>query len=446
MYVYHIRGSYKIIKNNHSYGVFKSEELADSISDELIKIDWNLDKFPDIFEFNNEFYITYIKNNKIYIVSQYSSKDEASSNYDEDVERFVDNPNNSKFGAFIYPNNYKSFSIFKSINGINTNFGSFRSLYDAKFVRNTLMDIDWNIDNLEDIYYNEFSDTYDVVGVYKNKIKILESFDSIEDAQNNLQDVLDRFEYKKMVFDEDYIQENGNQFAIHDSDSKYFGSFKSFEDACTVRDFLVENNWDLTNFDYNSIYHINGYYWRFVKFKSYLRIVGKYENFDDAFLNQNNISDYSLKDLTNPDNQYLEINRNIIKRKGKFEVTKRIDGQKISFGIFDTRQEAIKARDEFESNGWEIDYDENSIFNDSYQDSFQEIVFNLTLWQKLIYDAIDKMDCDIFYFDDLINHNTLRPYKRGNFNSKVEKYLNELIDLNLVRKIGDGSFRALWKN
>ena len=446
MYVYHIQNRYVVQKYNHTYCSLKSKDLAEHVADILADSNWDADSFPKVLNFNGKYHVFSIQDNSIKLVSTYTSKEEALDNYIDDVNEFIDNPNKTEYGAYIYKNNYGSFIISKSIKGTNRIFGYFKELNDAKFVKAILIESSWNVNDLNHIYFNQFNSTYDIIGVYNNVVRILDSFDSLEDALINLEDVLNSFEEKKMIWDEPFINRNGNLLSVHGPDSNYWGSFKTFEDACSARDFLIDIDWNLSKVNYQDIHEYNGYFWRFAPYGNYIKIVAKYTSFDDAFLNQNNLSDFSLNDLNNPDNQYDPINRHIWKKGDKFLILKRIGGQIIDFGSYSTKEEAIRARDEFEADNWTVTHDKDSVFYDEdYDDSFFDIVSSLSLWQKQIYDSIDKMDGDTFVFDDLLESRNLRHYKHGNFESKVHKYLNELIDLGLVEDLGNSEYRPLWK-
>ena len=66
-----------------------------------------------------------------------------------------------------------------------------------------------------------------------------------------------------------------------------------------------------------------------------------------------------------------------------------------------------------------------------------DIIFNLTPWQKIIYDNV----ADEFTFDEL--EKSLGRYKSKNFDKKIRKYLDELIDLNLIEKLDGDCYKKL---
>ena len=64
-------------------------------------------------------------------------------------------------------------------------------------------------------------------------------------------------------------------------------------------------------------------------------------------------------------------------------------------------------------------------------DTLNDIVFNLTPWQKTVYDSFDTKAT----FDEI--KKSLIRYKSGNFDKKIKKNLDELTDLKLIRKNKD---------
>ena len=55
-----------------------------------------------------------------------------------------------------------------------------------------------------------------------------------------------------------YIRENKNSFAIY-KNSKSYGKFKNLDDAILARDILIDNDWNLDNIDTNLIKTDDGY-------------------------------------------------------------------------------------------------------------------------------------------------------------------------------------------
>ena len=71
------------------------------------------------------------------------------------------------------------------------------------------------------------------------------------------------------------------------------------------------------------------------------------------------------------------------------------------------------------------------------EDPLKDIVFNLTPWQKIIYDSADET----FTFDEL--KASLKRYRSKNFDEKIRRHLDELIRLELIEKIDGENFRKI---
>ena len=66
-----------------------------------------------------------------------------------------------------------------------------------------------------------------------------------------------------------------------------------------------------------------------------------------------------------------------------------------------------------------------------------DLIFNLTPWQKIIYDNVN----DEFTFEEL--KSSLKRYESKNFDKKIQKHLDELIELNIVKKSDENKFKKI---
>ena len=87
----------------------------------------------------------------------------------------------------------------------------------------------------------------------------------------------------------------------------------------------------------------------------------------------------------------------------------------------------LKSRFNVKSDGGEWNFDNL----DDSSDVLNDLVFNLTPFQKVVYDAIG----DEATFEDI--KGSCARYKSKNFDEKIRKNLDELIDLNLILKKGE---------
>lgn len=120
-----------------------------------------------------------------------------------------------------------------------------------------------------------------------------------------------------------YIAKHNGFYKVHkllDGEQKFFGAFNTPEEAAELRDLLIENNWDETKVDPELL-------------KSF---------------------------ISNPD---LDRHYYIRKERGRYIVSKIIDGELKYFGTYDTKEEAVKARDKYWENNWQMaeDYGEEKI-------------------------------------------------------------------------------------
>lgn len=455
LYIHKRHNHYVINKTinykNRIFGHFNTMEEAIFARKLLIEHDWDLNeirKLGNVIEYEEEFLVVTIYKNQLRFLSRFKTRSGAEGNAARVIDEFVKNPFGGKYGIYIYKRN-EYFDVRKYIGGNEIHFGIYKTLDDATFARDLLMKYDWDmLSILKDgpVHYSQIHNQYVVVAVFNDKLKLVKFYDEENDAFINAMDDIENYKKSLNKTGEKYIVPNGNQFAInyYTTDKKhiYFGSFAEKIDAITVRDILIENDWDLSKIDENMIYEMNNFFWKLHVFEGIIKVVGKYTTLYCAENDFKNLSHVTLEDLYDPNNQYSKVNKHITKKWGKFWIRKKIDGEDQFLGPYGSRQEAIDARDYYESTGWKVDRDHNSIFSqEGEEDIFSDIVSNLSMWQKIIYDTIVRIDKVEFTFDDLINHSYLKRYKSGNnFEEKVKKYLNELVKLGLVLDLGENHY------
>lgn len=454
-YIYKRNSNYKIVKTvgskTHTFGFFKSLDEAIFTKELLMDYDWNIDeikKLGDVWEYDGQFVVVSIFNNQIRFLEKFNSFQEATENSERIIKEFENNPHGSMYGTYIYKSE-NLFYIRKLIGKKEVLFGLYRNLDDATFSRNLLKDNDWNLDKIKElgpVCFSGIHNKYVVFGINNDKLIVAGKFDTESEALDNAQKSLEEYNKSKYRTGEKHVVCNGKLFAVHRAVSgkiTYYGSFKELDDAIAVRDLLVSVDWDISAVYENRIYEFNSYFYKFHIFEGMVKIIGKFTSYDDASQNQNNLSNLTYEDIYNPENQYSKINRYITKRSGKFWIKKNIDGRPVIFGPYKTRSDAIDARDEYEENGWDVGLDEESIYSarKDYDDSLDEVVSGMSMWQKIVYDTIVRLDKTYFAFDELLNHSYLKRYKSGNFEEKVKKHLDELVDLGLVSQLEVNIFR-----
>lgn len=455
LYIYKRRNRFQVSKKlndkTRNFGYYDTLEDAIFARDLLMEHDWDLSKIAEmgnVVECGDEFLIVTIHDNKLKFLEKFKTRTGAEGHAEKIISDFRKNPHGSKYGMYIYKWN-DHFEIRKTVDGKDQIFGYYRNIDDATFARDLLMEYNWDLKSISDdgpIHYSQIHNQYIAMSVSKNKLIVVNHYDSEDDALNNAEEAIENYNKSKYGTGEKYVVFNGKLFAVHyyTNDNKiiYFGSFSEKIDAITVRDILIENNWDLALVDENRIYECNNYFWKLHVFEGTVKVIGKYESLDDAQNDANNMSKLTLEELYDPENPYSKVIRYITKKSGLFWIRKKINDEIQYIGPYESREEAIEARDEFEDNGWDLAVDKDSIFSaDMGEDRFSDIVSGLSMWQKIIYDTIDRIGNMEFSFDELINHSYLKRYRSGkNFEAKVDRYLNELIDLGLVSDMGDGLY------
>ena len=123
-----------------------------------------------------------------------------------------------------------------------------------------------------------------------------------------------------------YIAFHNDCFRVHklvDGKQRFFGAFPTPEEAIELRDLLIENNWDSSKIP-----------------PKYLR----------SF-------------VTNPNLEKLHYIRKV---RDKFVVSKVIDGELKYFGTYDTKEEAIEAREVLLNNNWQIEEENKDELIDTF--------------------------------------------------------------------------------
>ena len=297
--------------------------------------------------------------------------------------------------------NKNSFAIYKS----SKNYGKFNNLDDAILARDMLVDNDWNLDNINTKLIKT-DNGYIIIDILDEKLCFLKKLKRKPDADEineaikkhkrnpnnsryglNITKVFDTFIIKKQIAGDDYI----------------FGYYDNLSDCEFVRNFLMENNWDVSRF-------------KTVEFNKDSDSYKVVEVIDDKV--------YVLKTSKNSDidlnKTYEEFIEKIYKHKYGLSNYPHLDELKDKISD-------LKSRFNVKSDVGEWNFDNL----DDSSDVLNDLVFNLTPFQKVVYDAIG----DEATFEDI--KSSCARYKSKNFDEKIRKNLDELIDLNLILKKGE---------
>ena len=302
------KNNFTVVKNSRTYGKYDSLDVAVFARDLLVISDWQLDNIHDeIFEIDDGYIVFKVIDDKLFCLGQFSEKPTFDA-ISKLTRKKIRNPNNSKYGLNI-SRLFDNYIIKKQIAGDEYIFGVFDNLEDATFSRNFLLEHDWDVNAFGEIEFCDETDTYKIVVVFDDRIYILASYETLAEAEKNLENA-------------------------------------------------------------------------------------KSEFLNKIFKHKNGLANYPHLDI----------------------LTDRIDELENDF--------QIKTQDDF----WNIGDVENPL---------EDIIFNLTPWQKIIYDNAG----DEFTFQQL--KVKLKRYESKNFDKKIQRYLDELQELNLIEKLDDDVYRKL---
>ena len=307
-YIRKNKNNFTVVKNSRTYGKYDSLDVAVFARDLLVSSDWQLDNIHDeIFEIDNGYLVFKVIDDKLFCLGQFSEKPTFDA-ISKLTRKKIRNPNNSKYGLNI-SRLFDNYIIKKQIAGDEYIFGVFDNLEDATFSRNFLLEHDWDVNAFGEIEFCDETDTYKIVEIFDDRIYILASYETLAEAEKNLENA-------------------------------------------------------------------------------------KSEFLNKIFKHKNGLANYPHLDI----------------------LTDRIDELENDF--------QLKTQDDF----WNIGDVENPL---------EDIIFNLTPWQKIIYDNAG----DEFTFQQL--KVKLKRYESKNFDKKIQRYLDELQELNLIEKLDDDVYRKL---
>lgn len=290
--------------------------------------------------------------------------------------------------------NGNSFAIVKG----SKSYGKFQSMGDAVFIRNLLVESDWNLNSLDEIY--EENGEYLVVKVIDERVHILVKSKvkpsektiveltkrQIRNPNNskyglNITKVFDTFIIKKRIAGEDQI----------------FGCYDSLEDAEFVRNHLLDNMWNVNSFSQI-----------------------QYDEDADSY-KVTEVIDERVYVLAS-----FEDEKEINLPKVKSEFLSKITKHKLGLASHDYLNELADMIPDLEKRFGIKAEDDVWDFKDT-KDPLNDVIFNLTPFQKSVYDAVDNSTVEEI-------EKSLIRFKSKNFTHKIQKNLDELEKKGLVFK------------
>ena len=336
------------------FGTFDSLNDAIEKRDELEEYGWPYRPDEDsikevekyIFKEDNRFFISKKILDKEIIFGNFDSLERAKSLKRKLIENawhlnFHTRP--PKYGRYIQKTANNRYSIIKEFNGETNRFGYYKTLDEALMIRNELVSSNWEMGEdhilsnlgIDDVDLNigkvgrkyavyKWDDSKcTIFGIYRTHRAAKRIKNKMISTKRNDFEYLDKHREK----DTRFIYRVGAYYRISKSingELKNFGHYDTLEEAISVRDQLIKNNWD------------------------------------DSFL--------GLRRVLRDSNSY---NKHIHKSSRGFDVVNRIGGELINFGSFETLDEAISYRDELEENNWEV----KPIFEEAIEEKYDEFIY-----------------------------------------------------------------------
>ena len=178
-YIRQNKNSFSIVRANRTYAQLQDLDIALFLRDLLVENDWNLDSINETYEYECQYLILAIIDDRIHVLAK-SKEKPSQSQISGLTKRKMRNPNNSRYGLNI-TRVFDTFIIKKQIAGDDYVFGYYDTLEDVEFARNHLMDNLWDINSFSQIQYDEDSKNYRVTEVIDDKVYVLGSFESKND-------------------------------------------------------------------------------------------------------------------------------------------------------------------------------------------------------------------------------------------------------------------------
>ena len=273
------------------------------------------------------------------------------------------------------------FAIKRELGGKIINFGTFNTLDEAIKYRDKLDEDGWPIPRkitdapiMED--YGKFISKKDgkfiISRVIRGKEKIFGVFDTLKEAKLFRIKLIDNAWDDVLTYDGPYskfiYKSKDNRFIIYRNmfgKTKYFGSYRTFEEALEAREMIIDDNWGVEGkifpYDPNEFGEYITFFNDFFRVKNVINgetfEFGKFDTLENAIQARDILVENDWDSSKVPDYLYSLIffidYRPYIY---KYEVSNVIDGDLISFGLFDEKEIAERAVEILIENNWDTRY------------------------------------------------------------------------------------------
>lgn len=437
----------KSIKNKTiRYGFAFTLPGALALKELVIENNWDMDAIDDYtYVYDGEFYFVFFKHDRqLYVLGRFKNIED-SFLLERNLNKKYMVSHRDQLSTNIYGLHAK-FVVSRFEDGDDRVYGYYPSYDEAVFVRELLKENDWDIDYFIDNNIFKKDDEYVVLVKLDDKVRLLSTYDKYEDAADHLDYVIEDFKVNKSRNRKaKYIYKVKNKYMIqkfHKGKMRVFGRFETFEDAVTIKKLLTKLNWDISKInDEDNIFKIQDKFAVILEDNGQLHLLGIFPTYQEALKNKGNLLFEKVSYLNSSSNQYSKKNKNIQKTSRGFNVSKRINGELVTFGTYDTHDEAVAARDKFIDDNWKVPEKPTQ-----QADDLNSIIFNLTGWQKVVFDAIESLNKETFELDELrqFKSSFMRFAPPGKAEKKVIKNIEDLVNLNLLEKIDEKTYKKLW--
>ncbi|WP_292888754.1 hypothetical protein [Methanobrevibacter sp. UBA212] len=254
-------------------------------------------------------------------------------------------------------------------------------------------------------YYQSFLKTINMKNSLNNEnFSFFNSYNSIKDfssinkaSNSNNKKSIKNSSNKNISKYGSNIYKYGEYFTINKQINRKhttFGKFDTLNDATFIKSILVDNDWVLSRIkNKDCIYFNDNQYWIVKVFKNQLHILGKFNSYDEA----NDHVDWLTKEFKTNENFKPYISKNNVDR------------------------------------------------GSSNSKNLNEIVKDLKGWEKLVFNAVNQIEGNVFSLDDLKNLDIFKAYQfeDESLESIIVENLNELSELNLIEILGSNYYKKV---
>lgn len=332
--IYFGKGYYQISHNNHYFCSVKDKELAIAVRDYLQGHDWIIPLHePTILFLQGKYHIVNNINNKIKLYSSFNTREEA----EQELKQGYDYTN------LVGPSKRGDYSVFHA----RKYYGNYQDQITAMDIRDYLVKHDWVIPFNEPTIIKS-NKRYYIVDEMEGKLKVYSSATTLNDAEkelNNLDDMTN------IYYTNNYYLIN----RVHDGKKDNYYTYKTKEEAKSMRDFLREHNWNRGEFEeeYNK---------RYPKLPEYIYRTG---------------------------------NRYFIKKRYAEGFQR--------YGVYNTIDEAVRHRDWLIANDWKVPVKRGIIEYNGYWYVRRNTLINRKPYKKFYYKTESKDEAIKVYLDYKMN-------------------------------------------